>query len=93
MEIQFRQREAILTDNDLGIATIIKLQTMKIMVMLLAQPTDMAIISSFIFNQIVLLCSRIQHTSFSKGIEYVKSQLPARKATSADTSSVCNPFL
>jgi hypothetical protein len=93
METPFRQREAILTDGDLDIATIIELQAMKITVMLLAQPTDMAIISSFVFNQIVLLCSRIQHTFFSKGLEYIKSQLLARKATSADTSSVCNPLL
>jgi hypothetical protein len=66
MKTQFRQRKAILMDGDLDIATIIKLQAMKITEMLLAQPTNMAIVSSFIFNQIVLLCSRIQHT-FLKG--------------------------
>jgi hypothetical protein len=93
MEIRFRQREAILTDGDLDIATIIKLQAMKITVMLLSQPTDMAIISSFIFNQIVLLCSRIQHTFFSKAIEYVKSQLLTRKPHRQNTSSVCDPLL
>jgi hypothetical protein len=35
--------------------------------MLLTQPTDIVIIASFISNQIVLLCSYIQHTFFSKG--------------------------
>ena len=70
-------------------ATIIKLQIMKITANLLAQPTDMAIVSSFIFNQIVLLCSRIQHTFFQKEIEYVKPQLLLRKTTVADTPNVC----
>ena len=93
MGTQFEQRKAILMDDDLDTTTIIKLQVMKITVMLLAQPTDMAIISSFIFNQIVLLCSRIQHIFLSKGNDYVKSQLLARMATSADTSSVCNSVL
>jgi hypothetical protein len=37
-------------DDDLDTTTIIKLQVMKITAMLLAQPIDMAIISSFIFN-------------------------------------------
>jgi hypothetical protein len=66
METQFEQRKAILMDDDLDTTTIIKLQVMKITAMLLAQPTDMAIISSFIFNQIVLLCSRIQTHFFIK---------------------------
>lgn len=78
METQFEQRKAILTDDDLDTTTIIKLQVMKITAMLLAQPTDMAIISSFIFNQIVLLCSRIQHIFLSKGNDYVNSQLLGR---------------
>ena len=93
MGTQFEQRKAILMDDDLDTTTIIKLQVMKITAMLLAQPTDMAIISSFIFNQIVLLCSRIQHIFLSKGNDYVKSQLLDRMATSADTSSVCNSVL
>jgi hypothetical protein len=92
METQFEQRKAILTDDDLDTTTIIKLQVMKITAMLLAQPTDMAIISSFIFNQIVLLCSRIQHIFYQKEMT-VKSQLLTRMATSADTSSVCNSVL
>jgi hypothetical protein len=66
METQFKQRKAMLMDDDLDTATIIKLKVMKITDMLLAQPTDMAIISGFIFDQIVLLC-RIQHIFFSKG--------------------------
>ena len=88
MKTQVRQRNAVLMDG-LDTATIIKLQVMKITAMLLAQPTDMAIISSFIFNQIVLLCSRIQHTFFQKEIEYVKPQLLLRKTTVADTPNVC----
>jgi hypothetical protein len=75
MKTGIRQRNAVLMGGGLDTATIIKLQVMKITAMLLAQPTDMAIISSFIFNQIVLLCSRIQHTFFQKEIEYVKPQL------------------
>ena len=59
------QGKAILLDEGLDIATNIKLQVMKITAMLLAQPTDMAIISSFIFNQILLLASRIQLIFFS----------------------------
>jgi hypothetical protein len=65
MKIQLNQ--FILTESNFGIATVIKLQVMKIIAMLLTQPTDIVIIASFISNQIVLLCSYIQHTFFSKG--------------------------
>jgi hypothetical protein len=40
-------------DDDLDIATIIKLQVMKITAMLLAEPTDIAIIASFISNLVL----------------------------------------
>jgi hypothetical protein len=63
MKIQLNQ--LILTESNFSIATVIKLQVMKIIAMLLTQPTDIAIIASFISNQIV--CSYIQHTFFSKG--------------------------
>jgi hypothetical protein len=39
--------------TDLDIATIIKLQVMKITAMLLAAPTDIAIIASFISNLVL----------------------------------------
>jgi hypothetical protein len=40
-------------DDDLDIATIIKLKVMKITAMLLAEPTDIAIIASFISNLVL----------------------------------------
>jgi hypothetical protein len=55
MKTQFRQGKTMLMDQstDLDIATIIKLQVMKITAMLLAAPTDIAIIASFISNLVL----------------------------------------
>jgi hypothetical protein len=53
MKTQHMQRKTILMNNDLDIATIIKLQVMKITAMLLAEPTDIAIIASFISSLVL----------------------------------------
>jgi hypothetical protein len=54
-------------NEDLNMATIIKLQIMKINTILLTEPVFMALIASFISNHVVLLCSHVQHTFLSKG--------------------------
>jgi hypothetical protein len=53
MNTQFRQGKTILMNDDLDIATIIKLQVMKITAMLLAEPIDIAIIASFISSLVL----------------------------------------
>jgi hypothetical protein len=54
-------------NDDLDIATVVKLQIMKINTILLTEPVFMALIASFISNHVVLLCSHVQHTFLSKG--------------------------
>jgi hypothetical protein len=53
MKTQFRQGKTILMNDDLDIVTIIKLQVMKITATLLAEPTDIAIIASFISSLVL----------------------------------------
>ena len=53
MRTQYKQTKTTLVDDDLDRATVIKLQVMKITDVLLAEPTDIAIIASFISNLVL----------------------------------------
>ena len=53
MKTQYKQTKTILMEHDLDLATIIKLQLMKISATLLAEPTDIAIIASFISSLVL----------------------------------------